>query len=107
MIGRNPLWVAKQHGHSLLTMLRMYAAWTADAPETDAVAIEETMGYVNRSPERHGTRGLRARLAVDLSVARRRIEPSAGEPSEKSGGEGGNRFGETILLILLALFHTG
>jgi hypothetical protein len=38
MIGRNPLWVAKQHGHSLLTLLRMYAAWTADSPETDAVA---------------------------------------------------------------------
>jgi len=48
MIGRNPLWVAKQHGHSLLTMLRVYAAWTADAPETDAVAIQAAMGYVNR-----------------------------------------------------------
>jgi hypothetical protein len=48
MIGRNPLWVAKQHGHSLLTMLRVYAAWTADAPETDAVAIQDASGYVNR-----------------------------------------------------------
>jgi hypothetical protein len=35
LIGRNPLWVAKQHGHSLLTMLRVYAAWTADASEKD------------------------------------------------------------------------
>lgn len=50
MIGRNPLWVAKQHGHSLLTMLRVYAAWTADAPETDAVVIQEATGYVNRNP---------------------------------------------------------
>lgn len=58
MIGRNPLWVAKQHGHSLLTMLRVYAAWTADAPETDAAAIQEAMGYVNRNPERHGTSDL-------------------------------------------------
>jgi integrase len=27
MIGKNPLWVAKQHGHSISTMLRVYAAW--------------------------------------------------------------------------------
>jgi integrase len=27
MIGRNPLYVAKQHGHSLTTMLSIYAAW--------------------------------------------------------------------------------
>jgi integrase len=27
MAGQNPLWVAKQHGHSLSTMLRVYAAW--------------------------------------------------------------------------------
>ena len=39
------LWVAKQHGHSLLTMLRwplrVCAAWTADALEGDAEAIRE------------------------------------------------------------------
>lgn len=40
MIGRNPLWVAKQHGHSLLTMLRVYAAWAADSPETDAAGLQ-------------------------------------------------------------------
>ena len=27
MIGKNPLWVAKQHGHSVQTMLETYAAW--------------------------------------------------------------------------------
>lgn len=27
MVGLNPLWVYKQHGHSILTMLRVYAAW--------------------------------------------------------------------------------
>ena len=27
MLGRNPLWVAKQHGHSIATMLWVYAAW--------------------------------------------------------------------------------
>jgi hypothetical protein len=28
MIGRNPLLVAKEHGHRLTTMLSVYAAWT-------------------------------------------------------------------------------
>jgi hypothetical protein len=27
MVGKNALWVAKQHGHSIATMLRAYAAW--------------------------------------------------------------------------------
>ena len=27
MLGKNLLWVAKQHGHSVEVMLRMYAAW--------------------------------------------------------------------------------
>jgi hypothetical protein len=26
MLGRNPLWVAQQHGHSISTMLSIYAA---------------------------------------------------------------------------------
>jgi integrase len=33
MVGRNPLWVAKQHGHSITTMLRAYAAWAEGAVE--------------------------------------------------------------------------
>jgi integrase len=35
MVGKNVLWVAKQHGHALTTMLRAYAAWTESAVETD------------------------------------------------------------------------
>jgi integrase len=31
MVGKNPLWVAKQHGHSVQTMLDTYAAWTEGA----------------------------------------------------------------------------
>lgn len=92
MIGRNPLWVAMQHGHSLLTMLRVYAAWSADTPETDARGIREAMGYVDRAAATSADGGFRAPLAVDLPVARRRIEPSAGKDEENDGGEGGNRF---------------
>jgi len=50
MIGRNPLWVAKQHGHSLMTMLRVYAAWTIDALEADIVAIKRAMNPPPRKP---------------------------------------------------------
>ncbi len=32
---RRPLWVAKQHGHSITTMLNVYAAWTDEANEAD------------------------------------------------------------------------
>lgn len=98
MIGRNPLWVAKQHGHSLLTKLRVYAAWTADALEADAEAIREAMGYVTPKPaDAPVASRFRAHLAVDLSVARRRVEPSTGKDEENDGGEGGNRFEELLL----------
>ncbi len=31
MLGKNPLWVARQHGHSVRTMLEVYAAWADGA----------------------------------------------------------------------------
>ncbi len=92
MIGRNPLWVAKQHGHSLLTMLRVYAAWTADASEGDAAAIREAMGYVTPKPaDALVASRFRGHLAVDLPVAGRRIEVTTGKDEENDGGEGGIR----------------
>ena len=43
MIGRNPLYVAKQHGHSIATMLWVYAAWAEGALEADVVTIRGAM----------------------------------------------------------------
>jgi integrase len=43
MLGKNVLWVAKQHGHSIMTMLRTYAAWTEGAVEADVQTIERSM----------------------------------------------------------------
>lgn len=43
MIGRNPLWVAKEHGHRPTTMFSVYAAWTEGAVESDVAAIREAM----------------------------------------------------------------
>jgi hypothetical protein len=45
MLGRNPLWVAKQHGHRIATMLSVYAAWVEGARECDLAAIRRAMGY--------------------------------------------------------------
>ncbi len=43
MIGRNPLFVAQQHGHRILTMLTVYAAWTAGSTAADVRAIRQAM----------------------------------------------------------------
>jgi hypothetical protein len=43
MAGKNPLWVAKQHGHSICTMLRVYAAWTDSAIESEIDAVKHSM----------------------------------------------------------------
>ena len=39
MIGRSALWVARQHGHSISTMLRFYAAWAGGTLESDVARI--------------------------------------------------------------------
>jgi hypothetical protein len=43
MLGKNLLWVAKQHAHSVEVMLRMYAAWLEGATESDIHAIKQAM----------------------------------------------------------------
>ncbi len=43
MLAKNLLWVAKQHGHSVEVMLRMYAAWIEGATEADIQAIRNAM----------------------------------------------------------------
>lgn len=57
MIGRNPLWVARQHGHSVRAMLEIYAAWAEGAVESDVDAIRRAMGFgVETTPA--STRGI-------------------------------------------------
>jgi hypothetical protein len=43
MLGKNLLWVAKQHGPSVEVMLRMYAAWLEGATDADIHAIKQAM----------------------------------------------------------------
>lgn len=50
MLGKNLLWVAKQHGHSVEVMLRMYAAWLDGATDSDIHAIRQAL---ERRPAAH------------------------------------------------------
>jgi hypothetical protein len=89
MIGRNPLLVAKEHGHRLTTMLTVYAGWPEDAVEADILAIRESMNRTARGKphlsRQHGPRRLNhcslqpaARSAAAggrTSVRRRPIRP--------------------------------
>jgi len=59
MVGRNPLLVAKEHGHRIATMLSVYAAWTEGAVETDIAAIRAAMNRTD-GMGREGARELPA-----------------------------------------------
>jgi hypothetical protein len=43
MIGKNPLRVSEQHGHSVTTMFRTYAAWVRGATDADVAMIQWAM----------------------------------------------------------------
>ena len=75
MLGKSLLWVAKQHGHSVEVMLRMYAAWNDGAIEADIEAIRQAM------------EGSAATRAVATPVASHHL--NRGFCSGKYGGEGG------------------
>ena len=51
MIGKNPLLNAKQHGHSIATMWRVYTAWTEGALETEIGAIRAAMQSPSPIPQ--------------------------------------------------------
>jgi integrase len=50
MIGKNPLWVATQHGHSVHTMLQKYAAWLRGATEATIEGIKRALEVSPRPP---------------------------------------------------------
>ena len=43
MVGKNPLFVSRQRGHTITTMWLSYAAWMEGAPETDIALIQVAM----------------------------------------------------------------
>jgi integrase len=66
MLGKNPLWVARQHGHSVRTMLEVYAAWADGAVESDLTAIRRSMDLPMISEAPSDPPGLLRRLARRL-----------------------------------------
>jgi len=57
MLGKNLLWVAKQHGHSVQTMLDVYAAWIEGSKESDLQAIRQAMESSPRARARIASGG--------------------------------------------------
>jgi hypothetical protein len=81
MLGRNPLFVAKQHGHRILTMLTVYAAWTEGSLEADVVALRRAMrapAYAARDGARHAVR------YWAVSAPRRRAKGSGSKHGKRS-----------------------
>src|SRR6185437_2348643 len=121
MIGRSALWVARQHGHSIATMLRFYAAWADGALESDIDAIRATLNS-ERPLRRRATPGSRrlavrpiarpfemefplsrnareARFASGFATVRSRPAANSLNSSEKIGGERGIRTLEGLLTL--------
>jgi hypothetical protein len=75
MVGRNPLLVAKEHGHRPTTMLSVYAAWTEGAVEADITAIRDAMNCAGGDGARHKTadegsgRGTKAPTSTTIGLA--------------------------------------
>jgi integrase len=68
MVGRNPLLVAKEHGHRPTTMLSVHAAWTEGAVEADITAIREAMNCAGGDGARHKPAGDRAGTEAPTST---------------------------------------
>lgn len=96
MIGKNLLWVAKQHGHSVQTMLANYAAWTEGAKEEDIEAIKTAMNARPTSINKPSLMVVNGPLespefGTDLSQHPRQNCVSRRMRWEMFGGKGGTR----------------
>ncbi len=74
MLGKNPLWVARQHGHSVRTMLEIYAAWADGAVESDVTAIEQAIGRMPEPPRPGGLFGGIRRLFTRSTLSDIRVD---------------------------------
>ena len=90
MIGRNPLWVAKQHGHSIATMLRVYAAWTEGAIQADIEAIKRAMASsplpIKRSATPEASTGEQSQAAFKPILPKPNSEVDTGRPPLLASG---------------------
>lgn len=96
MPGKNLLWVAKQHGHSVQTMLDVYAAWIEGSQETDLDAIRRAMEASPKSPGRTllllpGFSPRRPQPSPEFGSSPHHEGLSRGMRREFYGGKGGTR----------------
>jgi site-specific recombinase XerD len=89
MIGKNPLFVSRQHGHSVTTMWRTYAAWMDGALETDIALVQAAMNRDGRAIERVSNTQIEltvnapAVAGLGTRLATRRQAPEAQVPDTK------------------------
>jgi integrase len=76
MLGKNLLWVAKQHGHSVQTMLDTYGTWIDGSTQEDIEAIRQAM---ERRP---------AALLTGPTEPRLEFDPPASLPPTQRFGTG-------------------
>jgi integrase len=98
MIGKNPLFVSRQHGHSVTTMWRTYAAWMDGALESDIALIQAAMNRDGCAVER--VSNMISSVPAELAVARlgtrlatRRDAPRTQVPDKKGLKEVAERVG--------------
>jgi len=101
MLGKNLLWVAKQHGHSVEVMLRTYAAWIEGATDADIQAMDASPSARARADTiaayeaRHRVKKivinplLSPEFASSLAMEKSGTKLSTGKDQKISGGEGG------------------
>jgi hypothetical protein len=107
MIGKNPFFVSRQHGHSITTMWRIYAAWMEDALETDIALIQAAMNRDVRTIERVSNAkielslsalavaGLGTRLATLRDVPEAQVPDIKGQKKWRRGWDSNPRAGIT------------
>lgn len=96
MLGKNLLWVAKQNGHSVQTMLEVYGTWIEGSQQADLEAIRRAM---EASPRRTLTSVLRdparpresPEFGSSLAVGPRLNRITRCMRTELYGGKGGTR----------------
>jgi hypothetical protein len=98
MIGTTPLFVSRQHGHSVTTMWLTYAAWMDGALESDVALIPAAMNRVDPATERASntevdTSNAAAVARFGTRLATGRGGPEAQVPEKKGLKEVAERVG--------------
>jgi integrase len=99
MIGKNPLFVSRQHGHCVTTMWRTYAAWMEGVLESDIALIQAAMNRDGSAIERVSNTQIESTLnapavaGLGTRLANRRAAPEAQVPDKTAQKKVAERVG--------------